>query len=294
MSNKLNNKKQDNYFMTQYKLILLHDGVGVNDKGAKKYFRKIIITCGVYAVLIAMLLVFKNSEFINYLIQGNYKSYYVMLAFIIYGFGILFSFTLYNIISYFYEKRKKHELLRKDIKGAGFLLYFLYLIINFPWITFTYIVILIEKFLKIENLSKHRGAIILTYSYSLFAAFFLLLIILYIVSYMMSANVVRLNNYINEITMLYLSVFVSILIFKKLQEILLGISLEIIEKNKVERNKIIKQNKLLLYYILVVITFILKAMNLTDEYKNLVDALFYSTNMLTMISTAIQKANAQS
>lgn len=294
MSNKLNNKKHDNYFVTQYKLILSHDGVGVNDKGAKKYFRKIKITCGVYAVLIAMLLVFKNSEFINYLIQGNYKSYYVMLAFTIYGFLLLFSFTLYNIISYSYEKRKKHELLKKDIKGAGILLYYLYLIINFPWIIFTYIVILIEKFLKIENLSKHRGAIILTYLYSLVAAFFLLLVLLNIVNNMLSAQIIELNNYINDITILYFLVFFSILIFKKMQEGLLSIALRIIEINKFECKKILKQNKLLLYYILIVITFILKAMNLTDEYQNLVDALFYSTNMLTMISTAIQKANAQS
>lgn len=47
------------------------------------------------------------------------------------------------------------------------------------------------------------------------------------------------------------------------------------------------------YYILVVITFIFKALHFTDAYKDLVDALFYSTNMITMLSTAMQKANTQ-
>ncbi len=56
---------------------------------------------------------------------------------------------------------------------------------------------------------------------------------------------------------------------------------------------VLKINKLLLYYILVVITFIFKALHFTDAYKDLVDALFYSTNMITMLSTAMQKANTQ-
>lgn len=285
-------KKQENYFIQQYKLILSHTGVGVNDEGAIKYLIRITITCSVLLLFIILLFVFKNSKFVCFFTQGNEQLFLFTVISFIYLFIWGISFTSYNVVSYYYEKRNKHELLKKDIKGLFNLLYNFYLLINLPWITLTYIIVLIFKCLKIENLGQYIGLVILIYSYCLIVCFLILIFLCNLFNSLLVNNVIMLNSYFNENTILYFLVFFSILVSKKLQEAALNLFLKKFVKNRYEYEKILKQNKLLLYYILIVITFFLKALNLTGTNKEIIDALFYSTNMLTMISTATQKANA--
>ena len=67
-----------------------------------------------------------------------------------------------------------------------------------------------------------------------------------------------------------------------------------VNKNSTEYKRIFKQYHLLNYYFLVAITLVLKALNSTGVEKTLIDALFYTTNALTLFSTARQKASSSS
>ena len=67
-----------------------------------------------------------------------------------------------------------------------------------------------------------------------------------------------------------------------------------VNKNSTEYKRIFNQYHLLNYYFLVAIALVLKALNFTGEEKTLIDALFYTTNALTLFSTARQKASSSS
>ena len=139
--------------------------------------------------------------------QGNEQLFLFTVIPFIYLFILGLSLTLYNVVSYYYEKRNKHELLKKDIKGLFNLLYALYLLINFPWITLTYIIVLIFKCLKIENLGQYIGLVILIYSYCLIVCFLILIFLCNLFDSLLVNNVIMLNSYFNENTILYFLVF---------------------------------------------------------------------------------------
>lgn len=103
------------------------------------------------------------------------------------------------------------------------------------------------------------------------------------------------NDWVTESTYLYIIVFFSIVISKHIPTGLLKIVIHpFANKNSTEYKRIFNQNHLLNYYFLVAITLVLKALNFTGEEKTLIDALFYTTNALTLFSTARQKANISS
>lgn len=99
------------------------------------------------------------------------------------------------------------------------------------------------------------------------------------------------NKLITETTYVYIIVFISIVISKHIPTLFLKIVLHpFITKNSNEYKKIFNQYHLLNYYFLVGITLILKALDFSGVYKIMIDALFYTTNALTLFSTARQKA----
>lgn len=80
--------------------------------------------------------------------------------------------------------------------------------------------------------------------------------------------------------------FISIIISKNIPTLALKIVLHpFIAKNSSDYKKIFRQYHLLNYYILVFMTLVLKALDFTDKGEILIDALFYTTNALTLFST---------
>lgn len=292
MSKKLR-KKEENFIKQQYKNILSHSGVGVNDKFAGKYFKRNIIAGIVVFIIMMLFWIFSNTKMVYNITNGKKQLYYAITIYLTYLFAIQFSNLLYNAISFFYEKRNKHELLKKDIKGFLKIFYYLFIAINFPWVGLGYIFMLVTKWLKIEILREYMTILAAAYSYSLFISLLLLLFLCQITNSLMINGIIRLNIIISQKTILYFLVLISVWACKKLQEGFIKLFLFLDDKSaRYKYNNILIKNNLLLFYILILITFIFKALEFSGVYKDLVDALFYSTNMVTMVSTAVQKANS--
>lgn len=137
--------------------------------------------------------------------------------------------------------------------------------------------------------------LILGYLYSLIFALIILQILCKCAETLINHYTFLINELITEATYLYIIVFISIIISKYIPALLLKIVLCLsITKNSYEYKKTFDQYHLLNYYFLVVITLILKALNFSGYDKILIDALFYTTNALTLFSTARQKAKNMS
>ena len=92
---------------------------------------------------------------------------------------------------------------------------------------------------------------------------------------------------------LYYVIFISFMLskllsFKCLEKFLSNSEV----KDKQEYEIVLKQNDLMIFYINIVVTLILKPLNFDKSYKTIIDALFYSTTCMGLIFSAKEKANA--
>ena len=242
-------------------------------------------------VLYILLCVFKNSAFVNYFTNGSQLIYNIYSIMLIYIFIALFSYTIYHIISYNYEIKHKHELLKKDIKGVYKLLSLLYKLIHLPWVLLTCLVLKILLLFKIQNLKEYLPMLICGYLSFLVIALTILQILCIYLEKLLSKYTFLTNDCFTEVTYLYILVFFSIIISKHIPTALLKIVIKpFVNKNSPEYKRIFNQYHLLNYYFLVAITLFFKALNFTGVEKILIDALFYTTNALALFSTARQKA----
>lgn len=96
---------------------------------------------------------------------------------------------------------------------------------------------------------------------------------------------------VTEKTYLYIIFFISIIVSKHIPTMILNKVIQpSINKNSSDYKMIFDRYHLLNYYFLVAVTLILKALDFTDENQLFVDALFYTTTALTLLSTAREKA----
>lgn len=284
-------KQQSSPFKYYYKELVSHYGVTPHNKNAIKFLRRLSIMDIILFVLCVLLFCYKKSTFIHYFTNGSKIMYCIYAIMLFYAFFTLTSYTFYHIISYNYEVRNKHELLEKDIKGAYFLLFLFYKLIHLPWIFLTCLTLKLLALFKIQNLKEYLPMLICGYLYFIMIALIILQILCKYVDSLLSNYTFLTNNLITETTYLYLIVFISIIVSKHVPTALLKIVIHpFVIKNSAEYKKIFDQYHLLNYYFLVAITLILKALNFSGEDKLLIDALFYTTNALTLFSTARQKA----
>lgn len=275
-------------FHYYYKELFSHYGVTPQNKNAKKFLIRASIMDVFILVLCILLCTFKNSVFVNYFTKGSQLIHNIYLIMLIYAFAALFSYTIYHIISYNYELKHKHELLKKNIKGAYHILSLLYKLIHLPWILLTCLVLKVLAFFKIQSLKEYLPMLICGYLY-------FLIIVLTMLQVLCKYLDKILCNYtfLTKSTYLYILVFFSIVISKHIPTGLLKIVIRpFVNKNSTEYKRIFNQYHLLNYYFLVAITLVLKALNFTGVEKILIDALFYTTNALTLFSTARQKASS--
>lgn len=172
---------------------------------------------------------------------------------------------------------------------------FTYFVIDFPWILLTCFVLKVLAFFKIQSLKEYLPMLICGYLYFLIIALTMLQVLCKYLDKLLCNYTFLTNDWVTEITYLYIIVFFSIVISKHIPTGLLKIVIHpFVNKNSTEYKRIFNQYHLLNYYFLVAITLVLKALNFTGEEKALIDALFYTTNALTLFSTARQKASISS
>ena len=286
-------KKQNiSLFKYYYRELVSHHGVSLQNKNAaKKFILQFSIIDIIYLALCLLLIVYSDSKVVRHFTNNSNILLYIYIITLIYTFFVLTSYTIYHIISYKYEQRNKHELNKKDIKSYYMLLFYVFKLIHLPWILLSCLIQKIFELFKIQDLKEYLPMLICGYYYFLMIALFILQLLSKFINILLYHYPFLTNKLITETTYLYLIVFISIIISKHIPTILLKIVLRpFITKNSNEYKKIFDQYHLLNYYFLVGITLILKALNFSDFYKILIDALFYTTNALTLFSTARQKA----
>lgn len=287
----MKNTQKTSTFKYYYKELLSHYGITPQNKYAINFFKRISIINIALLIVCCLFFIFRDSSFVRYFTSGSIIMYYLYAFMLLYAFTALASYTIYHIISYRYEIKNKHELQKKDIKGVYTAFLFIYKFIHLPWILLTCLVLKLLALFRIANLKKYLPLLICGYSYFLIVAFTILLTLLKLTYKILTSYTFLTNNYVTETTYLYLIVFISIVISKHVPTVFLKIIIHpFVIKNSSEYKKIFDQYHLLNYYFLVAITLILKALNFTDDEKILIDALFYTTNALTLFSTAFQKA----
>ena len=278
-----------------YKELFSHHGVTPQNKNAKKFLIRASIMDVFLLALCILLCIFKGSAFVHYFTTGSKLTYNIYLVMLIYAFIALLSYIIYHIISYNYELKHKHELLKKNIKGAYNILSLLYKLIHFPWILLTCFVLKVLAFFKIQSLKEYLPMLICGYLYFLIIALTMLQVLCKYLDKLLCNYTFLTNDWVTENTYLYIIVFFSIVISKHIPTGLLKIVIHpFVNKNSTEYKRIFNQYHLLNYYFLVAIALVLKALNFTGEEKTLIDALFYTTNALTLFSTARQKASISS
>lgn len=286
-------KKQElspfNYY---YKELFSHYNVTPQNKNAKKVLIRASIIVVLFLVLYILLNIFKNSSFVHYFTNGSPIMHSLYSVMILYAFIAFGSYTIYHIVSYNFEIIHKHELLKKDIKGAYNLFSLLYKFIHLPWILVVCFTLKILSIFKIQDLRKYLPMLIGGYLYFLMISLVVLQVLCNWLDKLLTDGILPHNNLITEVTYLYIIVLVTIIFSKHIPTGLLKIVIRpFVNKNSLEYRRIFRQYHLLNYYFLVVITLVLKALNFTGIEKILIDALFYTTNALSLLSTAREKAN---
>ena len=287
----MSKKEKISNFKYYYEKLYSHQGVTPQDNKAKKYLCTISLIDFLVLLLIILLCIFKSSTIVTYVTNGSQIQHNMYVLMMSYAFAALTSYTIYQIISYKYEEKHKHELLAKDITGYFKFLSFIYKLIHFLWIAVTCIILKILEIFNLQNLRNFLPIILYGYIY-----FFAISLTILRVSFILCDQLLAMydfltNSFINDITYLYLIVFVTIFICQRIPAFVLKQHIKpFINKNSSEYKKIFRQYDLLNYYLLVLITLILKALNFPDDIQILIDALFYTTNALALFSTARQKA----
>lgn len=283
--------QQPSPFKYYYNELLSHHGITPQNKNSIRFLIRISIMDIILFILCILLFIFRHSAIVHYFTNDSQIMHCIYAVMLIYAFITLTSYTFYHIISYNYEYRNKHELLKKDINGAYNLLFSIYKLIHLPWILLTCLTQRLLALFKIQRLKEYLPMLVCGYSYFLMIALIILQILCRYVDKLLFNYTFLTNNFITETTYLYLIVFISIIVSKHIPTASLKVVLHpFVTKNSIEYKKIFDQYHLLNYYFLVLITLILKALNFSAEDKILVDALFYTTNAMTLFSTARQKA----
>ncbi|GEM_PF-1463520 len=290
--NYMKKNKKISPFKYYYKELISHRGVtSQNKKAAKKFLLLTSIIDIILLILCFLLIVYRYSKVVCYFTNGSKTLLCVYAIMLIYAFFASTSYTIYHIVSYNYECKNKHELNKEDIKGVYKLYFFIFKFIHLPWILLSCLIQKILELFKIQSLKEYLPMLICGYLYFLIFALFIFQILYKFTNTLLSHYTFLTNTLITKNTYLYIIVFISIIISKHIPTLLLKISLRpFIDKNSNNYKEIFDRYHLLNYYFLVLITLILKALNFSDENKILVDALFYTTNAMTLFSTARQKA----
>lgn len=239
-------------FQYYYKELFSHYGVTPQNKNAKKFLIRASIMDVFLLVLCILLCIFKNSAFVHYFTTGSQLTHNIYLVMLIYAFVALFSYTIYHIISYNYELKHKHELLKKNIKGAYNILSLLYKLIHLPWILLTCLVLKVLAFFKIQSLKEYLPMLICGYLYFLIIALTMLQVLCKYLDKLLCNNTFLTNDLVTESTYIYILVFFSIVVSKHIPTGLLKIVIRpFVNKNSTEYKRIFNQYHLLNYYFLV-------------------------------------------
>lgn len=285
-------QKQKKNYKYYYKIVLGHGTLTLSNKDYKKEMRKMIFIDMFFIIWLTILLKFPQAELGQYALNDSLKSYVILVSFLSYEILVLVSTTLHHIISLFYELKHKHQLEVKNIRGIiPKTLYSIYIIIHFPWIlTLCFILRLMEK-TKIENLTELLLVIVPLYFNFVIFVLMIFKIGIEVCIMLNNHNILPITTHITEMTYVYMLALISIEIGEKILIFVFKLYVKfIIPSTSPKYNRILKQYNLLNYYVLVIITLMLKAMNFSDGYKYLVDGLFYSTTAFSLISTAKEKA----
>lgn len=274
-------------FKYYYRELISHSGVTTHDsKAAKKYLTQSIILIVILLILCTLFILYKDSAIVCYFTNGLNILFCIYAIMFVYAVLALASYTLYHIISYRYEDKNKHELNEAEIKGIYKLYYAVFIFIHLPWILLSCLIQKILEFFRIQSLKEYLPMIICGYLYFLIIAIFIFQLLCKCADVLIEHYTFLTNAFVTETTHLYIIMFISIIVSKNIPTLALKIVLHpFIAKNSSDYKKIFRQYHLLNYYILVFMTLVLKALDFTDKGEILIDALFYTTNALTLFST---------
>jgi len=279
------NDTNHNYY---YQKLLNHAGVTIHDRGAKNYL--LTVTCFNILLLIIILLFFffPDSKIVIYFTNNSLVQYYTFLFTLIYTFLCITSFNIYHQVSLSFEAKNKYEF---NLAKTSKCLYFLFYLIHAPWIFTACAILKLLKKTKLDNLKALLPLILCGYLYFLMFGLIMLQNGIKLCDKLTTRYPYLINDLITDKTYIYLLVFLTIIIGKHIPTLFLTISIKpFIARNSLEYKKIFRQYHLLNYYFLLLITVFLQALNFTGAGEVLVDALFYTTTALTLISDIKSKA----
>ena len=270
-----------------YKSYLSHDACTITNKKSKKLLSYRYIFSFVLLIFILLVYIFKESAFLRMFIMNSVYVYIPFYIFLLYFFLFTLSLNVYNTISYTFEKRNKHELLRKDITGFSLIFYIILLVILFPYVFLTFLLTKTLNILKIEDLKDYLFSIIPMYISFIYMGVLFILVEMYVLHNILSKYPSIITNRINLKTYIYIIIFLTIIFFRKLFNYSIKKIITLTTpKNSNQYKLLIKQLHLLNAYFLISITFIFKSLNFSVYENIFVDALFYSISILTLLDNA--------
>ncbi len=282
--------KQISLTQYYYGKLFSHNGIGESDEHAIRFFKKNFLCLSSLLLLTILFYIFRNSKFVHYITYGNKLVFVFYCVLFFYTFLVGISYTLYQLISLWYEKKYSKKLEIQKMTVCCKLLIYLYKTIHYPWILLACSVQKILKKLKIQDLEKYLPILVFGYMFFLLSLLSMLQVLCTIIDVILNKYKFLINTYFTETTYLYLIVFISIVITKHIPALFLKWALfPYIDKKSLKFKKILSQYNLLNDYFLVVVTLILKVLNYEVVTKNLVDALFYTTNAFALFSAIEQK-----
>lgn len=287
MSNKLHKKQYTetnlNYY---YDELFSHGAISIKNK---TYYMKYFFKTGLFLFLYFVAFI---STFIFPLGEAKQILNFYRIIFI-YSFIFSISIIIYHIISLCYEAKKKHILdVKKNLKGIALFAVIIYKLIHFPWIFACCIISLIFNKLKLAAIKYYMTCFIAGSFCFLFSVLALLEYGLKLCSYLTSKYPALLTNYFSEKTYIYFLVFFAILICKPIPLWFVKSAAKItVKKNSIEWKQICRQCDLLTSYIYIVMTFVFTALDFSNTEKILIDALFFSTTILTLLKQVNKNSN---
>ena len=283
VTHKKNNKS---YFMQYYDKMLSHGYINQNNSNAKKLLCRMRVISVIFWLLYMAYKIKKESQIVIFFTEGNRIIYNLYSFVFLYAAIFVTSYMTYHWISYNYEKKNKHEFSIKTTKGGYSILYWLYVLLILPWVLFVSIFNKVLTILKIQELKQYLPIIFCGQLYFLMIALMLIQFLCKLVNNLIHIYPAMINSVVTEKTYLYVIVLMSIVICRNIPTLVLKLTTyKIIIKNSIEYKKVFSQYHLLNSYFFVVITVILKALDFSNSEKILVDAMFYTSNALALVST---------
>jgi hypothetical protein len=155
--------------------------------------------------------------------------------------------------------------------------------INFFEIAIICLIKKIFKMLKISELEYSMPAILLGYTFFLLVMALLPLFLYYRLDLFISNHDIFARYYIGKTSAVYISVLVSILVGVIGSNIIVFSYAVKIFGIKINNKE---QYNLLNYYFYMIFSVLLKIFEVPEDCKTIIDALFYSMSVVSMISTA--------